>query len=748
MTNTNLQAARPRSLPAPSSPLPPPSGGLDQLIGESLFIFFRHKGKILLFTALGIAAAGFLYYTTPVVYRSEARLLVRYIAERSVADPAGVTGRVTTPDTRGANIIQSEIGILTSRDLVERVIDEMDLAQLLPPRNGDEPVDPRSAAIMGITANLQAQGSRNSNIILVQFDAPDPVVARDVLDRVTRLYLDRHVEIHRAGLAFDFLSQQTDQMGSRLTATERELQSVRAEIGIGDIDAAKLSTRTRIEMMDDQMFQIDTALAAAQARLDTLVKRLADPTVPATHAVDATTIETPGTGAGDAETASRLALLTSRLRNMREREMRLLATFTEESSMVQNLRRDIERLEAEWRQVVADVSAIPGGSAMTVPGTSSDTGAMAARLGNHVLDAMTDLAALSARRGVIERHRDEARDALSRIETAEARIRRLTRRRDIEEANYLYFSKNLEQARIDDALDSSKITNINIVQQATLPLRGSRPELRKRMGIALAAGLFAGIGLAFVTEKGFHARYFSRPEEAARALGIPVMVSIPPIPRRLRQGRQARKSFVINTDSAAWVSPAGFAPYCERLQHRIMLRCNPSRNPPVIGVTGCSGGSGVSTLASGIAMSIAREHDTRVLLTTTSLDSGAEVFANELGNITVMDWNRTVIGPQNPDTTLPEVTSPALRFHALLAKVDATKHGFVVVDMSPVSEQGKSLSFASALDGVVLVVNSEKDRRQTARHSLELLHETGVPVLGIVFNNQRQYVPRWLGGEI
>ena len=500
MTNTNLQAARPRSLPAPSPP--PPGGGLDQLIGESLFIFFRHKWKILLFTALGIAAAGYLYFSTPVVYRSEARLLVRYIAERSVADPAGATERISTPDSRGANIIQSEIGSLTSRDLVERVIDEMDLAQLLPRRNGEEPADPRSAAIMGITANLQAQGSRNSNIILVQFDAPDPVVARDVLDRVTRLYLDRHVEIHRAGLAFDFLSQQTDQMGSRLTATERELQAVRAEIGIGDIDAAKLSTRTRIEMMDDQMFEIDTALAAAQARLDTLVKRLADPTVPATHAVDATTIETPGPGTGDAETAIRLARLTSRLSNMRESEMRLLATYTEESAMVLNLRRDIERLEAEWRQVVADASAFPGGIAMTAPGAGSDSGAMATRLGNNVLDAMTDLAALSARRGVIERHRDEAREALSLIEAAEARIRRLTRRRDIEETNYLYFSKSLEQARIDDALDSSKITNINVVQQATLPLRGSRPELPKRMGIALAVGLFAGIGLAFITEKG------------------------------------------------------------------------------------------------------------------------------------------------------------------------------------------------------------------------------------------------------
>ena len=97
MTTQDLQTYRPQR-PQPQRPQP---AGLDHMIGEFLFLVFRHKWKITVFTLLGLAAAGYLWVTTPTVYRSTVRILVRYIAENTGGDPANVSGRVVSPDRGG-----------------------------------------------------------------------------------------------------------------------------------------------------------------------------------------------------------------------------------------------------------------------------------------------------------------------------------------------------------------------------------------------------------------------------------------------------------------------------------------------------------------------------------------------------------------------------------------------------------------------------------------------------------------------
>ena len=66
-------------------------------IGDIYFVLFRHRWKILFFVLAGIAAAAFLYKTTPQVYFSEAKLLVRYVT-----------------DTRSGQLGRSEIALILS----------------------------------------------------------------------------------------------------------------------------------------------------------------------------------------------------------------------------------------------------------------------------------------------------------------------------------------------------------------------------------------------------------------------------------------------------------------------------------------------------------------------------------------------------------------------------------------------------------------------------------------------------------
>ena len=53
-------------------------------------------------------------------------------------------------------------------------------------------------------------------------------------------------------------------------------------------------------------------------------------------------------------------------------------------------------------------------------------------------------------------------------------IEDLERKREMDEANYKYFAASLEKARVDEALDPSKMPNISAVQRPSPPMLGNQ----------------------------------------------------------------------------------------------------------------------------------------------------------------------------------------------------------------------------------------------------------------------------------
>ena len=57
-------------------------------IRDAIELVFRGKWTIILFTFLGFLAAGVLYFITPRIYRSEAKLLIRYVSDSTRIEPS------------------------------------------------------------------------------------------------------------------------------------------------------------------------------------------------------------------------------------------------------------------------------------------------------------------------------------------------------------------------------------------------------------------------------------------------------------------------------------------------------------------------------------------------------------------------------------------------------------------------------------------------------------------------------------
>src|SRR6266852_1165573 len=102
-------------------------------MSDILFALFKRKRTIMLCAALGIVAAAAFYFFYPPVYESQAKLLVRYVLERSAVDPIEAEKAATASNDTTDKVIGAEMEILTSWDLAVQVAQAIGPKRLLPP---------------------------------------------------------------------------------------------------------------------------------------------------------------------------------------------------------------------------------------------------------------------------------------------------------------------------------------------------------------------------------------------------------------------------------------------------------------------------------------------------------------------------------------------------------------------------------------------------------------------------------------
>ncbi len=196
------------------------SSGLS--LQDLLYVAFRHKKKIIILALLGFAAAACSYLLAPPMYESEAKLLVRYVVDRSAVDPI--------ESAAGANrfsetIINSEVEILRSWDLYEQVAEVVGPQKLLPEAKN---AATKTAAAAVIGAGLTVTPVKATNVIGVSYKNRDPELATVVLSALVKCYYTRHIEIHRDSRALNSVGEQVDKIRGKLRETEDLLNKEKA----------------------------------------------------------------------------------------------------------------------------------------------------------------------------------------------------------------------------------------------------------------------------------------------------------------------------------------------------------------------------------------------------------------------------------------------------------------------------------------------------------------------------------------
>src|SRR5437867_6016414 len=396
-------------------------------LNDIFFALFKRKWTILLCAAVGMLAAAAFYFLYPPVYESQAKLLVRYVLERSGVDPIEAEKAGAAAGTEADRVIGAEIEILTSWDLAVQVAHAIGPKQLLP-RSGEAATESNAAST--ISSGLSVIPNKGSNIILVSYKNSDPQIATLVLQELLSRYFVKHLEVHRSAGAFDFVTQQTDQVRARLNQTEDTLKSLKEKTGIASLKEGSAALTTEAAKTQEQINGAEADLAEQQALVTQIVEK-----------------KTKG-----------------------------------------------------WRTKTSSSENSPQSVKAKVAGTQAKIEELKSRL-----------------RDVQPRQK--------KLSEVAPQIEDLERKREMDEANYKYFAASVEKARIDEALDPSKMPNISAVQRPSPP--SLETKLRDKIALALVGGGVA-LGIALALLRGMVLNQtVSRPLQLETQLHIPLMLSIP-----------------------------------------------------------------------------------------------------------------------------------------------------------------------------------------------------------------------------
>ncbi len=481
---------------------------------EALQVPWRHKGKASLFFLAVMCLGAAATFLTAKTYRSEAKLLVRLGRENMSLDPTttlGTTPLIGVQQSREMEL-NSDIDILKSRVLIEKVIDDIGVGKILgkdklsdnssgSPASEEVAAD-RDQAIRIATRSLGVEAVRKSAVVQITYDARDPKLAQEFVAKLTDFFLDEHIRLNRTPGAKQFLTSQTAASQKRLNDAEERLRTLKDETGLAAPDSQRTILVTRIGKLEDELLQNDASLASIEAEVQKLRGQLR--TLP----VREITEETAGF-ANEAADGMRQQLYTL---EMREKD--LSARFTDDHPQLRQVREQI----AEAKSVLSEEQ--PKRTQTTTAQSKPHEEVKLVLLKQEPI-----LAALRAKGDRLRTQLTAEQESLKKLNEAELRVASLQRQTAIEETNYKRYVDSLEQVSIDGAMAADGKSNINVVQPATLDRKPIKPKALMNMALALMVASIGAVALAFLAEANNHS--IRTPAQLEERLGLPVLAAIP-----------------------------------------------------------------------------------------------------------------------------------------------------------------------------------------------------------------------------
>lgn len=457
---------------------------------ELLSILFKEKLKLAgVFFVLFVLVTGYSLILSP-YYEATTRLLVKTGREfQTRSDPNQPV--VAVPSSTKAEIVNSEIQILTSRDLIEAVVNKIGAEKLYPGAGSTE------AAIRSFAADFKAAPVEQADVIDASYRNRNHDVAVAALDAVVGFYQQKHAEMF-ADPRYKFLDQQTKQYEDELAAVVKKETDIRSAKSLFDVDAQ------RAKLLDDRaatnsiLEQLKSQSIDAHQRIDFLTARLkTTPALIPAGVAQADVVE---------QAKARLLDLQVKQQQLKERYVGDVKPLQDAEAEIAKLKTFVSRNDPmnrkEWSQRNAAYDD------------------MAVALNR----ALADAAPLDQQIALRQQQAQQIEARLRDLEAGANAVGDLEReRRVLEELVHTYRTR-YEEARMNEDLDRDRVISISVVQRPDAPLKPAGPHHLPFVLAGILIGLVGASGLLIYLL--VFRETLITVESVERIVGLPVVASV------------------------------------------------------------------------------------------------------------------------------------------------------------------------------------------------------------------------------
>jgi polysaccharide biosynthesis transport protein len=336
---------------------------------------------------------------------------------------------------------------------------------------------------------------KDTEILEVDVTGKTPEKAQEANQLLVQGFLDRLTELSHAesSATREFLEQRVKSSKKELDDAETKLKNYQVKHKIFSTDNQMKSLAERITELDKVKAQNKLDMETAQAALESINSQLS------------------GAGASIADSPS-IQQAKSKLVDLEAQKASYVGKYTNENPKMKEINRQISSARSSLRR---EISAIV---AQKAPSSS----AVQQKL---LTDKFTNEAMIAVAQGkndAIDQLEKKNADEIAKLPQTQQGYLQVKRDADVAQEIYVMLAKRLEEAKVAEAMVP---TEVQVVDEATLPEKPIKPRKLLTLVLALFLGLFGGAG--YTIARTLLNRKIRTAADVEQYLELPVLGVIP-----------------------------------------------------------------------------------------------------------------------------------------------------------------------------------------------------------------------------
>jgi capsular exopolysaccharide synthesis family protein len=677
----------------------------------------KRKWTIISFALIVLIVTGVATFTMKPIYRATATIQI------NKENPQIVDFKeIFAIDTMETDYHQTQYKILGSRSLARRVIHSMKLAEQPEFLPKPQPLLQRwKTQILTSIANLFSSGKdklseknretllinqflsrlkiepiRNSRLVKIHFDSNSPELSAKVANLLASNYIQQNLETHfvTTDQAKEWLTKQLQDLKGKVERADENLHAFGSKHDIISLDEKENVTTQRLTELNEALTKAESDRIAKEALYKQIDKNV-DSLPPILE-------------------NKLIADLKQNYIQLEGQYVKLLETLKPDHWDMVRLKKQMdmlkERLDGEIKRIVAGIE--------------------------------NDYESALRRETLLRQTFDKQKEKTMQMKGKAIQYNILKREADTNRELYKGLLQRMKETGISAGITAS---NIQIVDEAELPIGPYKPDKRRNLALALIVGLFLGVGLAFFFE--YLDNSVKTAEDVEQGIRLPFFGLVPEVSYERR--RRATNGTSLPVELVTFCHPKSMLSEAYRNIRTSILLSFSEKPPKTIAILSPNPEEGKTTTALNTAIALSQT-GARVLVLEADLrrprvhkifdqENGVGLSSFLSGHA---ELDATIRGTEIPNLfyilagPIPPNPSELLGSNLFKCMIESLSERFdhIVIDAPPVLGFSDSIIVSTSVDGVILVVLEGKTPKETLQRSKEMLFQVNAKILGVVIN--------------